>query len=390
MMSIEKYCLVFLAMLLIPFRGYTQATDNRELFQLGIKKTTLPVKIDGIVNEEVWSVSSKADSFWLNSPRDDAKADHTTEVFMTYDDRNLYIGAILRGPTKYVIQTLKRDGDLEANDAFGVLLDPMGQKNIGYSFGVNAGGAQTEAMVSAAQNTFVNPVDESWDARWYSAVTRNQEGWIVEMAIPLKSLRFKEGKLTWGINFWRIDRQSNERHVWAKVPVQFVPTDLGFTGSLLWDESPQRSGLNASVTPYALGSGFKDFENKSSITTKLNVGGDAKVGLTPTLNLDLTLNPDFSQTDVDQQVTNLSRFSIFFPERRQFFLENADIFTNFGSFPDAPFFSRRIGLTPSGAKIPIEYGARVTGNLTSKWRIGLMNMQTKGDSLNPVQNYSAA
>lgn len=390
MISIPKYPLLLLSMILLTkFRLQAQSADNRASFQLAIHKTTTPIKIDGQLNEEAWSSGNYADSFWLNSPRDDVRASHTTKVIVTYDEYALYIGAILKGPTNYVIQTLKRDNDLETNDAFGVLLDPMGQKNIGYSFGVNAGGAQTEAMVSAAQNIFVNSVDESWDARWYSSVTRTNEGWIVEMSIPLKSIRFKEGKLTWGINFWRIDRQSNERHVWAKVPVQFNPTDLGFTGTLLWDQSPHKNGRNISITPYTLGSRFKDFENTPSVTNKLNVGGDAKVGLTPSLNLDLTLNPDFSQTDVDQQVTNLSRFSIFFPERRQFFLENADVFTNFGSFPDAPFFSRRIGLNASGAKIPIEYGLRVSGNLSPKWRVGVLNMQTKGDSLNPVQNYSA-
>lgn len=362
---------------------------NRDAFQVSITKTTDEMKVDGILDEPVWNKAQPAESFWLNSPRDDGKAANATIVRLTYDDKNIYIGALLKGPNKYIIQTLKRDGDLEASDAFGVLLDPVGQKALGYTFGVSVGGAQTEGIVSAAQGQFVEAVDPSWDSRWYSAVKQTDEGWVAEMAIPFKSIRFKKDVAHWGINFWRIDRQSNERHVWAKVPVQFIPNDLGFTGTLLWDVAPRPSAVNISLTPYTLGSLTKDFENKTEVKEHAAVGADAKIGLSPTLNMDLTINPDFSQTDVDQQVTNLSRFSIFFPERRQFFLENADVFTNFGAFPDAPFFSRRIGLDASGGKVPIAYGARISGNLDRNWRIGILNSQTKGDSLSPSQNYTA-
>ncbi|MEQ9414869.1 MAG: DUF5916 domain-containing protein, partial [Cyclobacteriaceae bacterium] len=170
----------------------------------------------------------------------------------------------------------------------------------------------------------------------------------------------------------------------------FSPNDLGFTGSLDWDNAPEPTGMNISITPYALSSVTKDFEKNTATKGNFDFGGEAKVGLSPTLNMDLTINPDFSQTDVDQQVTNLSRFNIFFPERRQFFLENADVFTNFGAYPDAPFFSRRIGLDARGSKIPISYGARVSGNLDRNWRIGILNAQTKSDSVSPSQNYTAA
>ncbi|MBX2942691.1 MAG: carbohydrate binding family 9 domain-containing protein, partial [Cyclobacteriaceae bacterium] len=365
-------------------------TANRDTRKLSIQKAKGTIKIDGILDEDSWSVAQDADNFWLNAPSDNAAASNATIVKITYDDKNIYIGALMKGPNNYIIQSLKRDGDLESSDSFSVLLDPIGQKSLGYSFGVNVGGAQTEAMVSAAQGQFVKSVDSSWDVRWYSEVGKTSEGWVVEMAIPFKSIRFKKGADQWGINFWRSDRQSNERHVWAKVPVQFSPTDLGFTGSLDWDSPPEPTGMNISITPYALSSITKDFQKNTSTKGDFDFGGEAKVGLSPTLNMDLTLNPDFSQTDVDQQVTNLSRFSIFFPERRQFFLENADVFTNFGAYPDAPFFSRRIGLDPGGNKIPISYGARVSGNLDRNWRIGVLNAQTRSDSLSPAQNYTAA
>lgn len=380
---------IFLLLIASVFFASAQ-TANRDAHKLTVQKATGTIKIDGIMDEQTWADAQGADNFWLNAPSDNAAANNQTIVKLTYDDKNIYIGALMMGPDNYIIQSLKRDGDLESSDAFGVLLDPIGQKSLGYSFGVNVGGAQTEAMVSAAQGQFVNSVDTSWDVRWYSEVSKTDEGWVVEIAIPFKSIRFKKGANQWGINFWRSDRQANERHVWAKVPVQFSPTDLGFTGSLDWDAAPQPTGMNVSITPYALSSVTKDFEKNTATKGDFDFGGEAKVGLSPTLNMDLTVNPDFSQTDVDQQVTNLSRFSIFFPERRQFFLENADVFTNFGAYPDAPFFSRRIGLDARGSKIPISYGARVSGNLDRNWRIGILNAQTRSDSISPSQNYTAA
>lgn len=380
---------VFMLLVAGSFHSWAQMA-NRDAHQLDIQKATGTIKIDGILDEQTWADAQGADNFWLNAPSDNAAAKNQTIVKLTYDDKNLYIGALMMGPDNYIIQSLKRDGDLESSDSFGVLLDPIGQKSLGYSFGVNVGGAQTEAMVSAAQGQFVESVDSSWDVRWFSEVGKTAEGWVVEIAIPFKSIRFKKGANQWGINFWRIDRQANERHVWAKVPVQFSPTDLGFTGSLDWDAAPEPTGMNVSITPYALSAVTKDFKKNTDTKGDFDFGGEAKVGLSPTLNMDLTVNPDFSQTDVDQQVTNLSRFSIFFPERRQFFLENADVFTNFAAYPDAPFFSRRIGLDESGSKIPITYGARVSGNLDRNWRIGILNAQTKSDSLFPSQNYTAA
>jgi hypothetical protein len=384
----KSYSLLFLA----NFFGFVTfaQTANREAYEVSIRRTNEIIRIDGLLDEPVWREAEPVGMFWLNAPTDNAAAENTTQVRVTYDGKNIYIAALMTGSRQYVIQSSKRDGDLESSDSFSVLLDPVGQKSLGYTFGVNVGGAQTEALVSAAQGQFVQAVDPSWDARWYSAVKQTEVGWVVEMAIPFKSIRFKKDLSRWGINFWRNDRQANEKHVWARVPVQFLPTDLGFSGTLVWDAAPEPTGMNVSLTPYALSSLTKDFQNKTSSKSGVDFGGDAKIGLSPTLNLDLTLNPDFSQTDVDQQVTNLSRFSIFFPERRQFFLENADVFTNFGAFPDAPFFSRRIGLNVSGQKIPISYGARISGNLDRNWRIGLLNAQTKSDSLRPSQNYTAA
>ena len=157
------------------------------------------------------------------------------------------------------------------------------------------------------------------------------------MAIPFKTLRFKPDKTVWGVNFIRGEPQTNSYHTWSPVPVQFRGVDLGYTGTIRWDAPPPNVKSNISLIPYALGSVVKDFEDESPSDVSFQSGIDAKVAITPSLNLDVTLNPDFSQVEVDAQVTNLTTFSIRFPERRLFFLENSDIFSEFGIPPMRPF-----------------------------------------------------
>ncbi|MGC3970172.1 MAG: DUF5916 domain-containing protein [Pirellulales bacterium] len=165
---------------------------------------------------------------------------------------------------------------------------------------------------------------------------------------------------------------------------QFPTASLAYTGTLVWDEPPPSAGSNISIIPYMLGGISKDHENQKPTDYRKDIGGDVKVAVTSSLNLDLTVNPDFSQVDVDRQVTNLDRFELFFPERRQFFLENADLFANFGYATIRPFFSRRIGLG-----VPIRAGVRLSGKLNKDWRIGLMNMQTGkvAETGLPAQNF---
>ncbi|MBD0378053.1 MAG: hydrolase, partial [Flavisolibacter sp.] len=213
--------------------------------------------------------------------------------------------------------------------------------------------------------------DLSWDSKWRSVVKTYPDKYIFEAAIPFKSIRYKKGITTWGINFSRLDITVAEKSSWAPVPRQFPTAALAYTGNLIWDNPPPDPGLNISLIPYALGGFSKDYEHHKPSKYRKEFGGDAKLAITSSLNLDLTINPDFSQVEVDKQVTNLDRFELFFPERRQFFLENADLFANFGYPTIRPFFSRRIGLG-----VPINFGARLSGNINKDWRIGVMDMQT--------------
>ena len=197
-------------------------------------------------------------------------------------------------------------------------------------------------------------------------------------AFPLNHSDIKAEVDHWGIQFSRNDMKLNEKSAWAPVPRQFATATLAYAGQLLWETPPPRSGLRLSLIPYLNGSASQNFEKGEDLKYKYDFGFDAKVGLSTSLNLDLTYNPDFSQAEVDDQVTNLDRFELYFPEKRQFFLENSDLFGSYGVDNIRPFFSRRIGLDA-----PVTGGARLSGKIGQDWRIGLMDMQTgnEGDML---------
>ncbi len=357
---------------------------------LHIKKATSKISIDGELNEADWQTAEVAGDFFQHFPADTSFALTKTEVFVTYDDLYFYVAAVCYDEIKsdYVIQSLKRDFSYPVSDAFVIYIDTFDDKLNGFSFGVNPLGAQREGLIEGG-GAF--GVTTSWDNRWFSEVKRYDDKWIVEMAIPFKSIRYKEGINLWGINFSRNDLKRNENSSWAAVPRNFNIASLAFTGELLWDAPPPKAGANISVIPYIFGAASNDFVNDSVTRYKPNTGMDAKIAVTSSLNLDLTFNPDFSQVDVDRQITNLSRFSLFFPERRQFFIENSDLFSQFGFRQIRPFFSRQIGLY-NGNTVPILAGARLSGRINENWRIGAMNIQTeKNLSLGlDAQNYTVA
>lgn len=366
----------------------------QEEYQLKVTRTSSEIKIDGDLTEDIWKTAQKADGFWQKWPKDDRKATRKTEVRAAYDDRNLYFAAICYDTSTYVIQTLKRDTRYWDSDGFAVMIDPVNRRSNGFLFGVSPYNVQSEDLLSAT--SFGDEMNFSWDNKWFSATKRFKDYWVVEMAIPFKTLRFESGNTKWGINFIRSDLKENTYNTWTHVPVQFLGTDFGYTGALVWDKSPVKQGTNASIIPYVTGSVAANREDGTPNKYKANAGLDAKLSVTPSLNLDLTVNPDFSQIEVDRQVTNLTRFNIFFPERRTFFLENDDIFSAYGSPPFRPFYSRRIGLDNNGNQIPILGGLRLSGNATKNLRIGVMNMQTArrgkvGDEdYAAAQNYTAA
>ncbi|HLF45456.1 MAG TPA: DUF5916 domain-containing protein [Chitinophagaceae bacterium] len=385
-----KSIISFLLFSFLPIVFFAQEINNtnyQQEYQLRIAKATDVIKIDGELNEASWQNAHFINNFWLQNPDDNRYAKRQTEVRITYDANFLYVGIINYDTSYYVIQTLKRDVNPGGSDGVGVVIDPLNGRSNGFLFTVNPYNVQAEDLLSAGGGN--NEINFSWDNKWFSQTARHKDRWIAEMAIPFKTLRYEEGKTTWGINFVRSDRKNNEYSTWTRIPVNLQFFDFGYTGALIWDAPPPKPGRNISVIPYITAAVTANPEDGEKTDGELNQGFDAKIALSSKLNLDLTVNPDFSQVEVDQQVTNLTRFNIFFPERRTFFIENADLFTQYGIPPIRPFYSRTIGLDKDGNRIPIYAGARLSGNLDNKTRFGIMTMQTgkKGDFA--AQNYSA-
>jgi hypothetical protein len=373
------------ALLLILLFTYVvadaQLVDAPKVYTINSRKTALPVTIDGNMDEDIWKAIEPVKDFYMVFPFDSSYAKTKTEVYTCFDQNNLYFAAVCYDefPDKpYVVTSLKRDYS-GVTDFFGVYIDPFGDGTNGFEFGVNPLGVQREGLIS-----FGSDWSFDWDNKWYSEVKRYADRWVVEIAIPFKTLRFKQGTQNWKVNFGRVDLKRNEKSTWKPVPRNFAMRSLAFTGDLIFSEPLDVSGNKLAIIPYATGGVSKDNVENTPVKWTGNAGVDAKVAITSSLNLDLTVNPDFSQVEVDQQVSNLSRFELFFPERRQFFLENSDLFSRFGFIQIRPFFSRRIGVgrdpyTGQFKQNTIYGGARLSGRINKNWRIGVMNMLTAAD-----------
>ncbi len=370
-----------------------------------IQKAIDKIKLDGVLDEVTWHEADVARDFYLTYPVDNDFPTSPTEVKITFDDNFMYFGIVCYDPTpgRYLVESLRRDWDWPSTENFSIYIDPFDDRTNGFNFSLSPYNAQREGLILNSED-----ISSDWDNKWYSKVTNYDDKWVAEIAIPFKTLRYKENLTNWNIQFIRNDVKNNERSAWTAVPQQYRTNNLAFAGKLNWTDPPPPPKLNISVIPYMLGQITKDYQAGTDPQSFGKVGFDAKVAVTSALNLDITVNPDFSQVEVDQQIVNLDRFELFFPERRQFFLENSDLFGKSGFPPSRPFFSRRIGIARdtlgSTVPVPILFGARLSGKLNKDWRIGLLNMQTAqrqgailpgAENINggknlPGQNYTAA
>lgn len=386
----KKSLFVLVTLITASLISFGQAKNNVADFQntnrVSVSKTNQKINVDGKLDEPIWQQAQMATDFWNKYPTDQGHAPIKTEVRFYYDDNFLYIGATMYGVQEYIVQSLKRDQGIMSNDGLIITLDPFNQHTNGFLFSVNPYNAQADDLLTTGMEDYMN---FSWDNKWFSQTVREKDRWFAEIAIPFKTLRYDQNNTTWGLNLIRSDKTRNEFYTWTNVPVNFKGFDLGFTGALVWDAAPPKPGSNISIVPYTTSSVSSNAKDNSATKLTADAGIDAKISLTTSLNLDLTINPNFSQVEVDRQVTNLSRFSIFFPERRSFFLENADLFSGYGIPPIRPFYSRKIGLDDNGNPVPIIAGLRLSGNLSPKTRIGVMNILTNKRDDQPMQNYSA-
>ena len=356
--------------------------------------TSAPV-IDGRLDDDAWAEGQVLTGFIQREPTEGRPVSERTEVRVAYDEEALYIGAWLfdSDPTSLVFGQTLRDASLNESDAFVLVLDTYLDRQNGFVFGTTPAGIEYDGPVanegqgggggggrpggggSRQQRGSGGGFNLNWDGSWEVATSTDSRGWYAEMRIPFTTLRYgRGGDQTWGLNFERRIRRNSEEAVWAPIPRQFNLYRVSLAGTL--DLAAPATRI-ATVNPYVLSNSFKDYTVTSpDAEFGSKVGIDAKIGLNQSLTLDLTVNTDFAQAEVDDQQVNLTRFSLFFPEKRAFFLENAGTFSVGSGRSAELFFSRRIGLS-SGQEVPIHAGARMTGKVGDV-QLGLLNIQTGG------------
>ena len=388
-------CLSFLALPLTAFAA-PQTIDLdaiRSSKRAAAVRIATPVVVDGILDEDAWATATPAQDFFQQFPDEFSAATERSEVRFVYDDDNLYIGAMLydSDPSRLIIDSLKRDFSNFQSDSFLLVFDTFLDHRSGYGFVTNAAGALRDVQVS--DNGRRN--DANWDGAWSARSTVHQNGWSTEIAVPFKTLRFPAGDMQqWGLNVQRVIRRKNEFVVWSPVPRQFSHYSVGYAG-LLTGVSGVKSGSDLRITPFATSQLTTGRAGSSHWNRKGDGGVDMKWGITSSLLLDASLRTDFSQVEADEQQINLTRFSLFFPEKRQFFLENPASFQIGLAAVESerrdlvPFFSRRIGLSSSGQPIPVIGGLRLTGRAAGNG-IGLLSMQTDSFEGEPGANFTIA
>jgi len=347
-----------------------------------------PIKVDGLLDDEAWQRADIAEDFTQREPNPGRPASEPTEIRVVYTDSTLYVGirALAADPGEIVGEEMQRDGALYRDDSVLVLLDTFNDDRNAYFFEVNPNGAFTDALVTDEGRDF----NVQWDAVWRAVAKRTPQGWSAEMEIPFATLRFDPDKDTWGINMRRLIRHRNEEVFWAPIPLEADLFRISLAGDLTGIRGP-KPGLNLRLKPFAVGSASKLQGEGGGSTSDEDgdLGLDVKWGISRGMTLDLTYNTDFAEAEVDDQQINLTRFSLFFPEKRDFFLENAGLFEFGFNSPGTPylkpFFSRRIGISPFGTVVPIDWGARLTGH-AGPWSIGLLDAQTDSYHLDGIGN----
>ena len=363
-------------------------------------RTPRAMVVDGKLDEPEWASATVLTDFVQQLPNTGRPALFRTEVRVLYDADHLYVASINYDPEpqKAITVGLERDFVSTNSDVFGLVLDTFHDKRNSFLFLVNPKGAVRDEQTFNDSRNIV----EAWDGIYTVKTTRQDSSWTVELAIPLKTLRFdaRRDPQTWGINFLRRVRRVNESSYWAPLERQYRLHRMSKAGTIE-GLTGLKQGRNLQVKPFALASNSVGAQvPASALGSKAAIGGDVKYGVTPSLTLDMSVNTDFSQVEVDQQIVNLTRFGVLFPERREFFIENSGSFT-FGDVVERNyrmgaalsdftlFNSRQIGLTADGLPLPIAGGGRLTGRVAG-FEVGLLDMQTQRARATPAENFAVA
>jgi hypothetical protein len=351
-----------------------QATEINETLQ-----------INGKLDELAWQKAQVIKGMVQQNPNQGEAASHDTETRILFNQKFLYVSMVcydkLKRKTSVRVQNMARDCDFEQNDIAGFAIDGFLDKRNSVTFQSTPFGAQRDIQVIDSDN-----FNREWDALWFVRTSISDTAWVAEFAIPWKTLRYPNNCEKVGITLLRNIRKNNEYTVLPSIPRQFSPYRMAYEAILVGIKPPPPTA-NIQVNPYFL----YDVErrvvgNQENTNILPKLGGEVKWAVSPNTILDLTLNTDFAQADADRQVVNLSRFSVLFPERRQFFLEGANIFNATIDDFIQPFFSRRIGLDANGNKIPLDAGLRMT-NRTGKHTIGALAMRQRATDTSPLTHY---
>ena len=341
--------------------------------------------IDGHLVDEPWRLAKPAGEFLQKEPKENVPHSQRTEFRVLFDDDALYIGVWCfdTESDRLVALNMERDGHMYFEDVVMITLDTFLDRRNGYQFSVNTNGARGDATIS--NNTSVSP---EWDGAWMAKSRRHVWGWSTEIAIPFKTISFDETTSTWGFNIYRNIGRFNESALWANSRASIRGYHVSECGDLTGLHG-LRQGLGLDITPYATGKYRREYDAKDSDLLG-DFGFDVRYRLTPSLSALASVNTDFAETEIDRRQVNLTRYPLFFQEKRQFFLEDSGIF-GFGGGESSrrrsrdssdtllmPFFSRRIGLSSKGQIAPIHFAGKLTGRIKD-YNIGLLDAVIEGD-----------
>ena len=412
------YLIAFFVLNVVPVVAQPMA-DSEELFRArtvsAVRTVEAPVLDGTVLGESIWQQAELIEGFMQTTPDEGELATEKTEVRILYDNEFFYVGVVCfhKDPGQIIVSEATRDGSLLNIDSFQFVLDTFKDTQNGFVFGTSPAGIEYDAQISnegggqfgasGAQAGSGGGLNVNWDGAWEVRAVTDANGWSAEFAIPFKTLRFPRSEVQeWGINFQRNIRHNNEIAYWSPLPRQFNLYRVSLAGTLQNIEVPETRNLK--IMPYALGQtavvGERDIISNPDLDRNSQdgeFGVDLKYSITPSMALDLTYNTDFAQVEVDEQQINLDRFTLFFPEKRPFFLENAGLFSisadgtvQTGSDVEL-FFSRRIGIGPGGQSVPIIGGARVSGTIGRNSSLGLLNMQTESiNGITESNNFAVA
>lgn len=372
---------VLLILLVINLTAVAWTSSEKKIE--AIKINTRPI-IDGILNDSLWNLAKPISDFIQQEPFPGSPPSFRTEVKVLYNNESLFIGVFCQDPQpdKIVARELKSDGNLRGEDNFTLLFDTFNDNKSAYWFGTNPLGMRDDALLSGMDFRGFN---ESWNGIWYVQAAVVDSGWSIEFEFPFSTFKFHNlDDQIWGINFARQIRRLNEQVLWSGIGPDAGMFKLIYAGKLVGIKGIKR-GDPIYIKPFISAGIQKGVESKSNL---LKSGLDIKYGITQNLSLDLTFNTDFAQVESDRSRINLSRFPLFFPEKREFFLENSSIFDYTFGFRNNVFYSRRIGLS-EGEEIPINAGARIVGRVNSL-ELGTLNVQTAAKGNEPATNYGIA